>query len=247
MVIPIGDRLPTRRRPLVTWALVAANLAVFAFVQPWAAGDCAQLAFFLREAAIPAELVQGHALAADQLAGTAAAVCGLSPQPEKAVYLSVVASMFLHGGWLHVLGNMLFLGIFGSTLEDRLGRLRFLAFYLASGVVATVVFVLANADSTRAIVGASGAVAAVLGAYIVRFPRARVAVVIPVLLFVVVELPALLVLGLWFLLQLRGLGEPELAGGGTVAYLAHVAGFVWGAGVSLIWPRTRTAPRRPRW
>jgi membrane associated rhomboid family serine protease len=233
MVIPIGDRNPTRRRPWITWLLLATNMVVFVLVQPWWAHPCEHVEFLLQWAAVPAEVSQGHPLTAEQLAASpAAAACGVEPVPGKNVYLAALFSMFLHGGWLHLLLNMLYLAIFGNNIEDRFGRLPYLGFYLVAGLVATVAFVGQNPDSTATLVGASGAIAGVLGAYLVMFPRARVTVTVPLLFFFIVELPAVLVLGMWFLLQLHQLFAPEGAGG-AVAYLAHVAGFVAGVLITL--------------
>jgi membrane associated rhomboid family serine protease len=249
MVIPLGDDNPTRRRPIVTWLLLAGNVGVFLFVQPLGADACTEVAFYLEHATVPAEIVQGEPLSAEQLAGTPADRCDLEPRSDKPVYAAVLYSMFLHAGWLHLLGNMLYLGIFGNNIEDRFGHLPFLGFYLASGAGATAVFVAANPDSTATLVGASGAIAGVLGSYFLLFPGAWVTVWVPVLIFLVIRLPAFLVLGLWFVLQLQPLGEPAMAGGGGVAYLAHAAGFVIGAAltvVSGVRRRTRADIRRTR-
>ncbi|MBW3603265.1 MAG: rhomboid family intramembrane serine protease, partial [Actinobacteria bacterium] len=143
----------------------------------------------------------------------------------------------------HLLGNMLYLWVFGDNVEDRYGHLAFGVFYLSSGVLATLVFVLPNAGSTSTLVGASGAIAAVLGAYMVLFPRAWVRVTIPFLFFLVVSLPAVLVLGVWFLLQLQAL-RPSIVSGGGVAYLAHVGGFVAGIAITLGSRRRRPPVRR---
>src|SRR5512144_770519 len=167
--------------------------------------------------------------------------------PDDLHLISLLTAMFLHGGWLHLLGNMLFLWVFGNNVEDRMGRARFLLFYLACGYAATYVFSFADPSSTATLVGASGAIAGVLGAYLVMFPRARVVSLLPFLFFVPCPLPAWLVLGSWFLLQwLYATGTGLTAGG--VAYLAHVAGFVVGLLlVNVVVPhRSRAAPGR-RW
>jgi len=232
MVIPLGDLNPTRRRPWVTWLLVAANIGVFAFVQPWWADECTQRAFFLDYAAIPAELTEGQPLDAGQVARATPPGCDVAPADDKPVYAAAIVSLFLHGGWLHLLFNMLYLWIFGNNIEDRLGHLRFAGFYLLCGIVATAVFVVPNAGNPVPLVGASGAIAGVLGAYLVMFPRAPVTVAVPLLLFLVLRLPAAIVLLLWFVGQLLPLGQP--AGAGGVAYLAHVGGFVAGVVVVLL-------------
>jgi membrane associated rhomboid family serine protease len=158
-------------------------------------------------------------------------------------FLSVLSAMFLHGGLLHLLGNMLFLFVFGNNVEDRLGRVRYLLFYLACGYAATYGFALANPTSQETLVGASGAIAGVLGAYLVLFPRARVTSLIPFLFFIPIWLPAWVVLGSWFVLQwlyFQGAGTAQGAG---VAYLAHVVGFV--VGVVLVFVLGGMRVRRP--
>jgi membrane associated rhomboid family serine protease len=172
------------------------------------------------------------------------------PPYGKSPALSVLFAMFLHGGWLHLLGNMLFLWVFGNNVEERFGRLGFLVFYLAAGYLAAYGFALANADSTVPLIGASGAVSGVLGAYLVLFPRARVWSLVPVLLFLPLRLPAWLVLGLWFALQWAYSSGYAVSAGGSVAYLAHVLGFIAGAVVALPLRRRRHRPpqryvRRP--
>ena len=242
MVIPLGDHNPTRIRPWVTWALIALNLWAFVMVQPWSQDACAQHAFYLRWAAVPEELTTGQPLDASETAAVSEPSCVLHPTPDKPVYLTVLTAMFLHAGWLHLLGNMLYLWIFGNNVEDRLGHVRYLLFYLLSGLVATAAFVLPNADNISTLVGASGAIAGVLGAYLVMFPRARVTVAVPFLLFFITRLPAFLVLGMWFLLQVQGLNQPLLEGGG-VAYLAHAGGFLFGMVAALLLrPQARPHP-----
>jgi membrane associated rhomboid family serine protease len=254
VVIPIADRNPTRRTPWVTRGLVLANIVVFAALTPWASSACAQVGFFSRWAVVPLEILQGSPLSDTQQAGTAAAECGLPTAGGKDVYAAILVSMFLHGGWLHLLLNMLYLWIFGNNVEDRFGHLGFLGFYLLSGAVATLAFVAANTRETMTLVGASGAIAGVLGAYLVLFPRARVYASVPFLFFLVLPLPAAFVLVLWFVGQVAALRVGDLAGTG-VAYLAHVAGFVAGIGLTVALgvrgapppaPRTRRRPRRPR-
>ncbi len=243
MVLPIGDDNPTRRTTWVTWLLVAINVAVFVFLEPWWGTECQQRAFFLRWATIPAELGQGRPLNPTQIAITGPSACGIGGFPGKDVYLSTLYSLFLHGDWLHLLFNMLYLLIFGNNVEDRFGHLRFLIFYLLSGFVATSVFVVPNISSASTLVGASGAIAGILGAYLVLFPRAWVTSL--VLVFIPIRLPALVVLGLWFVVQLEALRLGPMAGGG-VAYLAHVAGFVFGVICTLAYRLSNPRPRRAR-
>lgn len=232
MVIPLGDDNPTRRRPWVTWLILALNLTVFVLIQPWWADACTQRAFFMDYGAVPAEIVTGEPLDAGEIAA-ANPGCQLGDNAGKPVYAAAVFSLFLHGGWLHLLGNMLFLWIFADNIEDRLGHVGFTAFYLLAGLIATAVFVVANPDSTTSLVGASGAIAGVLGAYLVIYPRRVVTVAVPFFFFALIRLPAMVVLGLWFVYQLLPLGTAGPQGGTGVAYLAHVAGFVFGVVVVL--------------
>jgi membrane associated rhomboid family serine protease len=258
VVLPVGDVNPTHRRPLVTRALILINLAVFAVLQLPADG-CEALAFVYRYGAVPRELVSGAPLPAaevDALLGS----CGPVALSSVDVALSVVTAMFVHGGIGHLLGNLLFLWVFGDNVEDRLGRLRFLGFYLVGGAAATVAYTFTDPSSTVPLVGASGAIAAVLGAYLVCFPRATVmtyvpfplylvAVVVPGLrirsfwfIFAIVAVPAWLVLGSWFVVQSVASGSALSDG---VAYQAHVAGFVAGIVLLLLLDRGRRRRGRP--
>ena len=244
MVLPIRDRLPTYRTAWANRLLLLVNLLVFVFAEPWGGTVCQQEAFFLEYAAIPAEITAGEPLDAAEVAASTTSECNLSPIKDKPVYRSIFTAMFLHAGWAHLLGNMLFLWIFGDNVEDRFGHLRYLGFYLLAGAVATLVFVIPAGNSPVSLVGASGAIAGVLGSYFVLFPHSRVTVIIPPLFFLPFRMPAVLVLGLWFMFQLLEVRVEEMAGGG-VAYLAHVAGFV--AGVVLTYTlgvRTRRTAYR---
>jgi membrane associated rhomboid family serine protease len=265
VVLPVHDVNPTRRTPWVTRLLLIANVVAFVLspvaLAPLlgssnAASVCRQVAFLDEYAAKPAEVVRNDAqdeVATGEVASSDGEALGCvtqsPPSYEKSPALSVLFAMFLHGGWLHLAGNLLFLYVFGNNVEDRLGRLRFLAFYLACGYAATYGFSLFFAGSTQPLVGASGAIAGVLGAYLVLFPKARVWSLLTFFFFLPVRLPAWLVLGSWFLLQYlytRGAGLSEATG---TAYLAHVLGFVVGA--ALVWNlrnsgRPRPVPD-PRW
>lgn len=254
MVLPVHDDNPTRRRAVVTLALIAVNVVAF-LLSPVAthlvgegrvSQQCEAIAYFDHWAAKPHELLSG----AQEPAGATGEVGGTpgregcivtSPPPyRKSPVLSVLTAMFLHGGLLHLAGNMLFLWVFGNNVEDRLGRLRYLGFYLLCGYVAAYGFALSQPESTQPLVGASGAVAGVLGAYLLLFPRAEVLSLLTFLFFLPVRLPAWVVLGSWFLLQYvysRGTGVAEA----QVAYQAHVLGFV--TGVALMWT-LRTARAR---
>ena len=241
MVLPVHDDNPTRRVPVVTYLLLIVNVLAF-LLSPVATHivgssdieqQCRQIAFFDEYAAKPRELLTGEQGPPTRVIdGEDISVCPV-PSYNKEPFLSVLFAMFLHGGWLHLLGNLLFLHVFGNNVEDRLGRLRFLAFYLGCGYAATYGFALFQATSMQPLVGASGAIAGVLGAYLVLFPRARIWVLLTFFFFFPVKLPAWLVLGSWFLLQYLYFQGAGLAAGSKVAYGAHVIGFVVGA--VLVW------------
>jgi membrane associated rhomboid family serine protease len=252
-LIPIHDDNPTRRPGVVTWTLIAINVVVF-FLSPISpididgdantpAGLCRQLAFFREWAAIPVELLENDPL--DTTTGVRACDRFVPAEPDyqKIPVLSVLSAMFLHGGLLHLAGNMLFLFVFGNNVEDRLGRARYLFFYLACGYLATYGFALSDPSSRDTLVGASGAIAGVLGAYLILFPQARVTSLVPFLFFLPVWLPAWVVLGSWFLLQWLYYQGAATAQGANVAYLAHVVGFA--AGVVLVLLMGGLRVRRP--
>lgn len=209
-MIPLRDDNPTRSTPWVSWSLIASCVLIFLwqFSLPPTQGQAAIYAFGF----IPARLFGSAAL-----------------PPELAMlpaWATVFSSMFLHGGWMHLIGNMLYLWIFSDNVEDRLGRGRFIVFYLLCGIAAALTQALPETGSRIPMVGASGALSGVLGAYLLLFPRAHVLVLIPLgFLTQIVRLPALLVLGLWFVLQLLsefGAGDPG------VAFRAHIGGFLAG-------------------
>lgn len=212
-MIPLRDTNPSRTTPFVTYMLIGLNVVVF--VLEFLLGDYQSELFFFF-GAIPARLTGDPGY---EFTGIAS-------------YYSVFSSMFLHGGLWHLLGNMLFLYVFGDNIEDRLGHFRFILFYLIAGVSAAVLQVVMNPTSQAPMVGASGAIAGVLGAYILLFPMAKISTLIPLFIFFqVVELPAFIFLGLWFLMQIfsgvMSLGIGGDAGG--VAWWAHIGGFAAGA------------------
>ena len=199
--------------------------------------------------AIPEEMLQNEQLplvpTGEVGTGPAGPACVVgAPAYEKIPALSVLYSMFLHAGWLHLLGNMLFLMVFGNNIEDRWGKLRFLAFYLITGYVAAYGFALANADETVPLVGASGAVSGVLGAYLILYPGARVWSLVPILLFLPLKLPAWIVLGTWFVLQYLYATGSGVSDGGSVAYLAHIIGFAVGVLVAIVARASQPPPPR---
>ncbi|MFF1282434.1 rhomboid family intramembrane serine protease [Streptomyces sp. NPDC058299] len=257
MVIPVHDVNPVRGTPWVTYALIAANVLVF-LTTPGIAGavaggsDLVQLchlqAFMDHYAAVPRELIhhQMPRVVPTGSVGVGAHGPGCVVAPpgyDKSPALSVFTAMFVHGGWLHLLGNMLFLLIFGNNVEDRMGHIRYFLFYVVCGYAAGYGFALLNAGSTDPLIGASGAIAGVLGAYLVLYPKARVWVLVPFLVFLPLRLPAWLVLGFWFALQAVYSSGHGVSGAGTVAYAAHVVGFV--AGMLLAWPLKPGTPPPP--
>lgn len=215
-MIPIKDDNPTRHFPLVTILLILLNAAVFVF--QWILGNDPQ-AFAFRLGAIPWELTHFREL-------TRLPAAYQSGFPG---ILTLFTSMFVHGGILHLLGNLLYLWIFGDNVEAIMGHVRFFLFYIACGIVATLSHVIVEPDSTVPMVGASGAISGILGAYFVRFPRARVHVLFILFFFVrIARVSALVILGFWFVMQVfNGFGTLGVDGGG-VAWFAHVGGFVAG-------------------
>ena len=267
-MLPIRDANPSHRTPIVTVSLIALNLVAFLWWQPtFAAGPDApveQQLFYLCEAAIPWEIANGSDLAGggpaasaalDELYGDGAGDVVRAELdercPDKSPWLSVLVAMFLHGGWLHLVGNLLFLWIFGDNVESRLGHLPYLMFYVLGGVAAFGLQYALDTSSAIPTLGASGAIAAVLGAYLFLYPHARVTTLVIFFFITVVELPAVIVLGLWFALQFfSGVGELGSEVNGGVAYWAHVGGFAFGLAVAALTLRRRSnhrpiAPPRP--
>ncbi len=218
-MIPLRDTNPTRRPALVTFAIVVACAIAFG----WELGMLARGEAAFERAISAWGVVPGRL--------TAAWGRGEYLSVES---LTLLTSQFLHGGWLHLLGNLLYLWIFGNNVEDRLGRAGFLLFYLASGALAGLAQVAIDPGSTIPTIGASGAIAATLGAYLVFYPGARVtSLVFLGFFYQLVRIPAAIVLGLWFLLQLVvGFGSLGVTQGGGVAFFAHIGGFVVGAVVA---------------
>jgi membrane associated rhomboid family serine protease len=249
-MIPIGDDNTDRRTtPVVTWALVALNIIVFAFFQGFGRNE----AFTYAYSTVPAEILTGQDVVTrdravlDRATGQRYVMPGLQPTPIP-VYLTIIVSMFMHASIAHIAGNMLFLFVFGDNVEDRLGRGRYLLFYLFCGAVAELshVFVsqLTHANLMVPSLGASGAISGVLGAYLLLFPRKRVRVLFS---WWVMNVPAIYVVGVWFIFQLvNGLGYLGGSTGGGVAYAAHVGGFVAGFATVKLWAMGRQGPFRPR-
>jgi membrane associated rhomboid family serine protease len=209
-MIPLRDSTRSHTTPVVVYALIAVSVGVFVYSAQTLSSEAAVLGFYETYGVVPREIARG-------------------PAPQA--WLSLITSMFLHGSWLHLGGNMLYLWVFGDNIEDALGHAGFLVFYLLTGVVAALAHVATDLSSPVPMVGASGAIAGVLGAYLMLFPRARILSLVFIVYFVrLVELPAMLVLSVWFILQvLQGLATLAAPGVTTVAWMAHVGGFLAGA------------------
>lgn len=210
MFIPIRDDNPTIRKPYLTVTLMVVNTLVFLYSV--SLGSRGYDLFVIEFGFIPYELVTGKEL---------------TWQLAQSPYLTPFTSMFMHGGWMHLIGNMLFLWIFGNNIEDYLGPVKFVIFYIISGLMAIALYTLFGPQSRVPLVGASGAIAGVMGAYMVLFPRARVTVLFIFIFIQFLVLPAKLVLGIWFVYQLV-MSFTGSATGGGVAWMAHVGGFVFG-------------------
>jgi membrane associated rhomboid family serine protease len=221
-MIPLQDTIRARRIPLMNYAIIMANIVLLVTVQRMQPARAE--AFLLEHGAVPTRFLMG---------------IGLTQS------MTLVSSLFLHGGWLHLLSNMWALFIFGDNIEDRLGSLRYLFFYLLSGVAATLLHIYLNPTSGLPVVGASGAIAGVMGAYLLSYPRARVITLIPLGFAWFVQIPAVIYLGGWFALQLfSGLqtlsGDADQSSMGGVAWWAHVGGFVVGMLLIKLLPRARS-------
>ncbi len=220
-MIPIGDVNPRQRFPAITLSIIVLNALIFVYGLTLSEDALEQ--FYFSAGVVPYELV--HSLGAPSVS-------------------DLLTSMFLHGGWLHVISNMLYLWIFGDNIEDRLGKVSFVAFYLLAGVAAALTQVAIDPTSRLPIIGASGAIAGVLGAYIVLYPRARVRTLVIFFRFIrLVELPASVVLGLWFVLQIfSGLASIGVTSGGGTAWFAHIGGFAVGCLAGLLVKQGREKP-----
>ena len=219
-MIPIGDYAGARPRfPVVNIALILINIAVFAYELTLGdrLGD-----FFLTWGAIPEELTSGT---------------DLPPTIGLPIYATLLSSIFMHGGWLHLIGNMLFLWVFGDNVENAFGSFKYLLFYLLCGFAAAWAQILTDTGSFVPMIGASGAVAGVMGAYLVMFPGATVRTLVFLFVFVtVVHLPAIVLIGLWFLIQLfQGLASVGMEAG--TAFWAHVGGLIVGAALTFVFRR----------
>jgi membrane associated rhomboid family serine protease len=231
-MLPFRDDNPTERPAILCGVLIAINAFVFFFVQPSLDDPTEQTIYFMCNAAIPDEVMHGELLAdsvavAPPISSERELTAAVEQErcPHKNVWFSIFRSMFFHGGFAHIGFNMLFLWVFGNNIEDRLGRVKFLILYFLSGIAATYAHSVVFPGSSTPVIGASGAIAGVLGAYLVLFPHARVT---SLFFYIVTDLPAVVVLGFWFLVQvLQQVGSVAGEAGG-VAYMAHIGGFVAG-------------------
>ncbi len=259
MFLPLHDNNPTLRTPYVTLLLIAINSGVFIWL--YQLPENRQQTVVIEHGFVPKRIAQLSnpklviEVPVERQINGAGGPGGMAPMkkivlpavPEQ-IYLSAVTAMFLHGGWMHLLGNMWFLWLFGNNVEDRLGHVVFLCFYFIGGLIATLCYTVFEPGGTTPLIGASGAIAAVLGAYAVTWPFARVRTLVFLIVFITIwELPALVVLGFWFVMQLlEAVGAMRLGGvnGGEtgIAFWGHVGGFVAGM---LLMPLLSTGRRPP--
>jgi membrane associated rhomboid family serine protease len=240
-MFPIRDENPHFLTPVVTFALIAANVLCWALLQ--GLGSDQQLVRSVCELGlIPGELLERLPAGASFPLGDGAS-CVIQAQPA---WYTIVTSMFMHGGWLHLIGNMWFLWIFGNNVEDSMGHARFLVFYLLCGLAAAALQIFSQPDSGIPMVGASGAIGGVMGGYVVLYPRVRIHMLVIFGIFVrTIAVPAIFMLGYWFLLQLFGGAASLGRAGGGVAFWAHVGGFAAGAGLVLLFRNPRLVAQHP--
>jgi membrane associated rhomboid family serine protease len=216
-MFPLRDDNPTTITPIVTWALIAVNAIVFLY--QLSLGPNGSQLFVFQYGAIPAVVTGAQNLPRN--------IATVPP------FLSIFTSMFLHGGWMHLIGNMWFLWIFGNNIEEAMGGLRYFVFYVICGFFASAAHIMSNAGSTIPSIGASGAIAGVLGAYLMLYPRAKVLTLVFVFFFIrLLWIPAGFVLVIWFIIQLLSGSMTGYQSGGGVAFWAHVGGFI--AGIALV-------------
>jgi membrane associated rhomboid family serine protease len=267
-LIPLRDNIPSDRFPAVTVAFIVINVLVFLFLQgpsfSLSGGDAVETKPVVEYGAIPyritnpgeeCDLVPGAATSSGSeilvCEGTAdyreaqQAGVPIEDLDQPPAFLTIFSSMFMHGGWLHIVGNMLFLWIFGNNVEDAMGRVRYALFYVLGGIAAALAQVAIDPDATVPLVGASGAIAAVLGGYALLYPRARVLTLFFFFFIFFIEVPALLLLGLWiftqFLPAVGQLATTEVGDGGGVAYWAHIGGFLFGLAAIKLFAHRRSA------
>ncbi|MDO8885691.1 rhomboid family intramembrane serine protease [Candidatus Oleimmundimicrobium sp.] len=227
MIIPIHDDNPTQTISWATMSLIIINVTIFIYELSLGSG----LDMFIKEYAMTPYLIVQF--------------------PSISTYLTLITSIFLHGGWIHVIGNMLYLWIFGNNIEDVLGHGKFLVFYFLCGLGGAIGHIIFNPTSTIPSLGASGAIAGVLAAYLILYPLATIDVAIPIFIFIkIIRLPAIIVIGFWFFLQLTSgyaaITTPVMQSSGGVAWFAHIGGFMTGLLLILIFPKKRNPRVRHR-
>ena len=238
-MIPIRDDQPRFSTPYVTYFILALNVVVFLFeLSVGAQSHRALNSLMYQFGVVPVHFER--------------ALAGTYPVPLPGLFLTILTSMFLHGGWLHIIGNMWFLWIFGDNIEDHVGHFPYLLFYLISGFAASVAHILLNAGSNVPSVGASGAIAGVMGAYFVLYPKARVLTLVPLIIFFTFWwLPAWIFLGFWFVLQFLSGTATSIADtsqtSGGIAFWAHVGGFVAGIVLIKLLPERKRRYRYAAW
>ena len=240
-MFPIRDENPHFLTPVVTYAILALNVAAWVFVQ--GLGSQMPLVSSVCDLGlVPGELLGRVAAGASVPLGENVA-CVVDPQPS---WITVLSHMFLHGGWMHLIGNMWFLWIFGNNVEDSMGHARFAVFYLLCGLAAAALQVASKPDSIVPMVGASGAIGGVMGAYVVLYPRVRVHMLVILGFYITtIAVPAIFMLGYWFLVQLVGGALAVGDEGGGVAFWAHVGGFAAGALLIFVFRRSDLVARHP--
>jgi len=229
MLFPIYDENPAKTVPWITLSLILTNVFVFVYeLSLESAGKLQQL--LQTTTLIPYEITHGVKLV---------------PHIPSIGILAIFTSMFMHGGWLHIIGNMWYLWIFGNNIEESLGHFKYLFFYLLCGVGGAIGHILSQPNSQVPTLGASGAIAGVLAAYLILFPNARIVTIVPIFFFIqVIRLPAILLIGLWFFIQLAsGVGSLSTQTSGGVAWFAHIGGFITGILLVLILPKKKARQR----
>ena len=265
-MIPVGDSPRSRTTPWVTWAIILANIGVWIYMlllnvdvtddrggaRPQSAAQANAACYgFQTNATDLDRFICTWGFQPAEFLDTVQGEANVEPGRVEVLF-SIISSVFLHAGWLHIIGNMLFLWVFGDNVEDRLGHFRFLAFYLVAGIVAALAQTLFDTSSVVPVVGASGAVAGVLGAYLIYYPKATVNVVIPffILIFIPLPIPAVIMIGLWFIQNLLAgvatIYDPAAPDSG-IAFFAHIGGFVFGALTILLFFRGAGRRAPPSW
>jgi membrane associated rhomboid family serine protease len=242
-MFPFRDENPTVLVPVVTVGIIVVNALAWLLVQGAGFSDEAMASSVCNLGLVPGELL-GTALPGTSVPLSRTMACVVDPEPS---YATLLTSMFMHGSWLHIIGNMVFLWVFGNNIEDAMGHGRFVVFYLVCGLAAAAGQMMVDPDSAIPMVGASGAISGVLGGYLLLYPRVRVHTLVFLGFYVTtIALPAYVMLGYWMFLQLVG-GLPALAGveSGGVAFWAHIGGFVAGLVLIKLFAKTENLQRRP--